>query len=586
MGPAPEEAPVEEMASRKSLARFLPFRRSQSNVASPTPNESMSPEHRSTVMAASQFNQRTRTETRFAFSELICAILRLDFYDLEDPHQVKFCEASMETILRKIDLGRKKEKKTIREHLKGEGTTEDICALISAIKEDPFVVENGTMSLLILLVLITIEKGEYDSRFRVMLRHIGALLGVSWDQFEEVEDGLTHSLLDEQYIESESPIDTEFESEARETRAKSEKMKKIKRIAFIGTAGTVGGLLIGLTGGLAAPLVATGAGVIIGTGAAAGIATTAGAAVLGSVFGVAGAGLVGYKMKKRVGAIEEFTVEALTQGHSLHSVLCVSGWISENTEDAFKHQWRHLWMSREQYSLRYESKYLVELGKALDYFMTVALSMAIQHTLMETALAGLLAAIAWPVALLSVSSVLDNPWSVCAARTTEVGEQLAEVLLSRAHGKRPITLIGFSLGARVIYHCLLAMSRRTDCRGIVGDVVLLGAPVSASPKQWKQLCSVVGGRVINGYCETDWLLRFVYRTMSVQFTIAGTGPVDVPGQRKVLNFNLSHIVKGHLDYAEKLTEILEAVGIRVTPRSAESTEDLKAYERRSEEEES
>ncbi|VDK31751.1 unnamed protein product, partial [Anisakis simplex] len=48
-----------------------------------------------------------------------------------------------------------------------------------------------------------------------------------------------------------------------------------------------------LTGGLAAPLVAAGAGVVIGTGAAAGIATTAGAAVLGSIFGVAGAGLAG-----------------------------------------------------------------------------------------------------------------------------------------------------------------------------------------------------------------------------------------------------------------------------------------------------
>jgi thioesterase domain-containing protein len=90
-----------------------------------------------------------------------------------------------------------------------------------------------------------------------------------------------------------------------------------------------------------------------------------------------------------------------------------------------------------------------------------------------------------------------------------VGQFLAEILLARAHGRRPITLIGFSLGARVIYHCLLAMSKRTDCQttGIVEDVVLLGAPVSASPKQWRQMCKVVGGRVINGYCQTDWLLR-------------------------------------------------------------------------------
>lgn len=41
---------------------------------------------------------------------------------------------------------------------------------------------------------------------------------------------------------------------------------------------------------------AAGAGVIIGTGAAAGIATTAGAATLGSLFGVAGAGLAGNRL--------------------------------------------------------------------------------------------------------------------------------------------------------------------------------------------------------------------------------------------------------------------------------------------------
>ncbi|EJW87233.1 hypothetical protein WUBG_01861 [Wuchereria bancrofti] len=54
--------------------------------------------------------------------------------------------------------------------------------------------------------------------------------------------------------------------------------------------------------------------------------------------------------------------------------------------------------------------------------------------------------------------------------------------------------------------------------------------------------------------------------MSVQFTIAGTGPVTCKMERKIVNFNLSHLIKGHLDYSRKLTEILETVGVRVTPR--------------------
>ena len=61
----------------------------------------------------------------------------------------------------------------------------------------------------------------------------------------------------------------------------------------------------GLTGGLAAPLVAGSIGVLIGSGALAGLATTAGAAVLGTTFGVAGAGLAGYK----VGAFQFFLNE-------------------------------------------------------------------------------------------------------------------------------------------------------------------------------------------------------------------------------------------------------------------------------------
>jgi hypothetical protein len=121
------------------------------------------------------------------------------------------------------------------------------------------------------------------------------------------------------------------------------------------------------------------------------------------------------------------------------------------------------------------------------------------------------------------------------------------------------------------------MSTRDNFRGIVEDVVLLGAPVTASPSQWAQISTVVGGRIINGYCTSDWLLRFLYRTMSIQFSIAGTAPVDNKKNTKIVNFNLSHIIKGHLDYSAKLPEVLQAVGIRTHPRSEESQNNLKAY---------
>ncbi|CAD6199748.1 unnamed protein product [Caenorhabditis auriculariae] len=513
-----------------------------------------------------ELNEPMEPATRFALANLTTAILRLDFWDDLDPNSIYFCKTTFNIIMTYLELP-EKVVKSLKTHLEGEEILPDIGALILTIRDDPVCRRSDATAFLAGFLYAFIGSVNYDSRYRVFLRHMSTLLGVMWDEFEIVEESFASRLLSEQFVETEH---------SRQVRMKTARNKKIKRYLKIGVAGGVGGVLIGLTGGLAAPLVAASAGLLIGGGALAGLATTAGAAILGTTMGVAGAGFTGYKMKKRVGAIEEFAIETLSEGTDLHCTLVVSGWVEDDTtpEQAFEYQWRHIKHSREQYSLRYESKYLTELGNAIEYLMGFAVSVAIQQTLLETALAGLMSAVAWPVALISVSSVLDNPWNVCISRAAEVGEHLAEVLLSRSHGKRPITLIGFSLGARVIFHCLLAMSKRSESVGIIEDVILLGAPVTASPKQWAQLCTVVGGRVINGYCETDWLLRFLYRTMSVQFTIAGTGPLDNKKNKKIYNCNLSHIVKGHLDYSKRLTEVLAAVGVKVGMHSENSAVSL------------
>ncbi|VDM95076.1 unnamed protein product [Thelazia callipaeda] len=521
----------------------------------------------------------------FALVDLIASVLRLDFCeDNDNLSDMEFCSTALEKVLKYAALP-ERTNATVRHHLIGEGATDDIATFVTLVKNDPFVLQKGVSCIPACLLSIFIECGSYDCRYRVLLHHVCSLLAFRWDEFENMEDTLVDTITRQRYSESD---------EQKVARARAIKLKRLKRFAMIGAASSVGGVLIGVTGGLAAPFVATGAGVVIGSCAAAGIGTTAGVAVLGSLFGVAGAGLTGYKMKKRIGAVEEFVIQPISEGQSLHCVLAISGWINDQGVDAFHQQWRHLWLSREQYILRYESKYLAQLGQAIDYLMSFAVSVAVQHTLLETSLAdkvqdilGLVSAVAWPVALLSASSVIDNPWNVCIRRAKEVGEHLAEVLLSRAHGNRPITLIGFSLGARVIFHCLMTMSGRSSNCGIykriINDVILLGAPVSASPIQWHQMSQVVGGRVINGYCTSDWLLRFIYRTMNAQFTVAGTGPVECKQGKKIANFNLSHIVnflnniifllsqvKGHLDYSYKLTEVLAAVGVKVTPYCEES----------------
>lgn len=89
-------------------------------------------------------------------------------------------------------------------------------------------------------------------------------------------------------------LERTFSYRAEENATKRrDKIRKIKRYASVGVATIAGGTLIGLTGGLAAPFIGVGVGTILGGASAAAIASTTGIAIIGSIFGVAGAGLTG-----------------------------------------------------------------------------------------------------------------------------------------------------------------------------------------------------------------------------------------------------------------------------------------------------
>lgn len=438
------------------------------------------------------------------------------------------------------------------------------------------------------LVILSVKEGKYDARMRVLVRHIAWLLLVSQTVVDCFEESLVECLTDEAITLSE---------EQQQEMARRQRKKRYKRYALIGLATLGGGAVLGLTGGLAAPLIGAGVGSVLGGATAAAIGSTAGVAIIGSLFGVAGAGLTGFKMKKRVGEIEEFAfgylspvslfsasqsvdtdssssfdsssststpTSPVTSGpisQQLHITIAISGWLTDEQEDNFTRPWRALLSSKEQYYLRYESTYLLELGKAMELILSFAVSMAAQEALKYTILSGLISAIAWPSSLVTLASVIDNPWGVCCRRSAEVGKQLAEVLLAREQGHRPVTLIGFSLGARVIYYCLREMSQRKDCEGIIQDAILLGTPVTGSPRDWQPLTRVVAGKIVNGYCKSDWLLKFLYRTLSISSEVAGLQPVEF-NDRRMCNVNLSEIVAGHSEYPDKMTAILKIIGVR------------------------
>ncbi|KAG9332736.1 hypothetical protein JZ751_014835, partial [Albula glossodonta] len=447
---------------------------------------------------------------------------------------------------------------------------------LSILQGEPFL-SAGSTPIIQDLVSFSIKDGQYDARARVLIRHISCLLRVLPQQLEEFEETLGERL-------REGGEESEEESSRRRQK---ERGRKLRRYLLIGLATVGGGTVIGVTGGLAAPLVAAGAGAVLGAGGAAALGSATGIAIMASLFGAAGAGLAGYKMNKRVGAIEEFEFLPLSSGKRLHVTVAVTGWLCSGKYSSFQSPWSSLGACGEQYCLVWESRFLRDLGSALDSLLDGLVSIVAQEALKYTVLSGIVTALTWPASLLAVASVIDNPWGVCLSRSAEVGKHLAQVLRSREQGKRPVSLVGFSLGARVIYFCLQELANDTGMEtcseGVVEDAILLGAPVDGSAKQWERMSKVVAGKLVNGYCRGDWLLGFLYRGSSAQLCVAGLQPINLDN-RCMINVDLSSVVKGHLDYMRQMDTILVAVGVPtremagviavVSPKSTEERPDL------------
>ena len=211
----------------------------------------------------------------------------------------------------------------------------------------------------------------------------------------------------------------------------------------------------------------------------------------------------------------------------------------------------------EVFALRWELEALTKLGSSLESVVkSAAWSVAKKEIIARTIFASLMDAL-WPIALLKISKVVDNPFSVAKNRADKAGLVLADALINKAQGERPVTLIGYSLGARLIYSCLMSLAERRAF-GLVECAVLIGTPAPSDAAVWRSMRSVVSGRLVNVYSENDYILAFLYRTSSIQYGVAGLQEAqDVKG---IENINVSEMVSGHLRYQYLVGSILEKIG--------------------------
>ena len=264
---------------------------------------------------------------------------------------------------------------------------------------------------------------------------------------------------------------------------------------------------------------------------------------------------------------EEMEEMNLIANNGLRVVICVQGWLWRRSEVVT--MWvpvREVDPSAEVYSLRWETEALQELGFCL--VKTIATTLACQIAkyvliALSALAASLLAALAIPLTVMMVATALDNPWTVVRARAKKVGRMLADTLVERVHGERPVTLIGVSLGAQVVLSCLKRLiqlqGEGKNVHGILENVFLLGGACSSDSVTWSAIRPLVAGRVVNAYCKTDWILGLVHRAAGLTARPAGLEMIKCPA---IENIDVTPHIFGHLSYKNALPKLLKIIEIQ------------------------
>ncbi|KAE8396544.1 hypothetical protein BDV23DRAFT_142987 [Aspergillus alliaceus] len=418
------------------------------------------------------------------------------------------------------------------------------------------------------LFLVLIADSAYDARSRSLLEKIGESMEVPWLQIARFEKRVVDAL----EMQEEADKETWDESDHMEKRRK---MALKRKYMVMGLATVGGGLVIGLSAGLLAP--------VIGAGLAAGL-TTVGisgtSAFLGGVGGTAliasGGTLTGTTIglrasNRRTGAVQTFEYRPLHNNKRVNLIVTVSGWMTGKVDDVRLPFSTIDPIMGDLYSVLWEPEMLRSMGDTINILATEALTQGLQQILGSTVLTALMASLQLPLILTKLSYLIDNPWIVSLARANAAGLILADSLMERNLGKRPVTLLGFSLGSRLIFSCLRELADR-GAHGLVQNVYMFGSPIVANKDEYLKARSVVSGRFVNGYSSNDWILGYLFRATSGGIMrVAGLAQVEgIPGLE---NFNVTKLVNGHMDYRAAMPRLLKEVGWEVLSEEFAELED-------------
>ncbi|KAJ3413957.1 hypothetical protein HDV05_007246 [Chytridiales sp. JEL 0842] len=346
-----------------------------------------------------------------------------------------------------------------------------------------------------------------------------------------------------------------------------------------------GGVLANIKNGMTTPLLTTSFGALFSgsisdQSAAQGNAPES--AIIGSFFAAKRGSDSGpaSKSSKPLAGYDEYSFrEVASQEAALTVIIALSGWYEHSND--YDEVWSSLTASApysEIMSFVYDHETLLTFGRSMKAFLSTAAAANAERKRIkrQSVTEGMdpPEPFRWPEELLRMTVLLEKPWIAGLERAKRAGEVFAkEVLLKRVHGMRPISLIAWGLGCRVIFFALLELVRlgETDksAFGIVDSIYFFGAPVEINVDAWLKISTIVSGRIVNAYSKSDWFLYFLHRSDTHPApSIAGLSPIEITSanNNNFENYDFSHLVLSHLSWKESLPELLDLVRFDRSPK--------------------
>jgi len=258
-------------------------------------------------------------------------------------------------------------------------------------------------------------------------------------------------------------------------------------------------------------------------------------------------------------SLNEFNITKENVGATNKNIIYIDGFLTENEESTIK--WRRNLEKNNNfvedynwYYLSWESKTLEKLGGKIltDISGKQALKFAKKAAKRASRRAGKkLSPLTWATFL---ADFITNTWFVANCKATQTGIILAD-LIARTKNQS-FTLMGHSLGARVIYYALENLSTKEE--KYIDDVYLLGGAMEHHDDEgWEKATKAVNGCIYNAYSKNDKILKYLFKGAKLGKTAVGYSPIQYESNN-IVNVDASHLVHDHKKWKNKFHEIFNS----------------------------